>query len=104
MLRQLHAILAPIRTRQRIDRGLRWMVAGALVGGVAGSALLVVRWLGTDVESTVALAVMAYSALAGFVAGLLWPASWHSPARLADAAFDLKDRTLTELDFAGRTE
>jgi hypothetical protein len=102
MLEQLHRVLAPVRRRQRLDRGIRWAILALLLGAVVGSALIVVKLLGLPVGAYYAVAVLVASAVLGLVAGLVWPATWQASARVVDARFELKDRTLTALDFARR--
>lgn len=100
MLSQIQAILAPVRTRQRLDRALRLGVLGLLLGSVVASLMLVARWLGVTVGATDALLVLAVFTGLGCFIGLVWPASWHSSAQLVDRVFGLKDRTVTAMEFA----
>ncbi len=102
MLEQLQARLHPVRMRQRWERALGWGTIGLLAGAVLGSAWYVAAWLGLPVVPAFAWGLLAGSALLGAVLGFAWPASWRSSARLVDAVYGLKDRTLTALDFASR--
>jgi hypothetical protein len=60
------------------------------------------KWVGVPVEWTYAVAVLVAYVLLGLMVGLAWPATWHASARVVDARYELKDRTLTALDFARR--
>lgn len=102
MLQQLQAILRPVRFRQRCDRGLRWGAWGVTAGAAIGSLALIARWVGVPLSVTHALSALLLGGAGAAVAGLLWPTSWRASARLVDAAYQLKDRTLTALDFASR--
>ena len=103
MLAQIQAKLGPIRMRQRIDRALRWGTCGLAIGAFLGSICFLAAWLGAPVNSLHAWTALLASLGLAFAAGLLWPTSWQSSARLVDGVYGLKDRTLTALDFASRT-
>ncbi|REK10951.1 MAG: hypothetical protein DWQ37_16090 [Planctomycetota bacterium] len=102
MLSQLQARLRPIRFRQRFDRALRWGTAGLAIGAAAGSAWYLAAWLGAGLAPGFAWLLLLGGVVTAAVVGLVWPVSWTSSARLVDAVYGLKDRTLTALDFAGR--
>ena len=104
MLERLTNILEPIRMRQQMDRGLNWAIYGLLFGAIAGSVLLIAAsWGETSARAPAWIVFLTLPILAGF-AGLLLPQNWQSSARLVDRQCELKDRTLTALDFATRPE
>ncbi len=102
MVREIRKLLTGIRTRQRLVRGVQWMVRGAVVGAACGVAIEVARMSGASVDySTVWFAVLASTLIAGAI-GWLLPVSWTSTAHLVDTHYRMKDSTASALDFASR--
>ena len=104
MLQQIRTKLGPIRIRQRANRALRWGTSGLMVGAFLGSICLFLSWMGAPISSVAAWTVLIIGILLSVVAGLLWPTSWQSSARIVDATCGLKDRTLSALAFASRPD
>lgn len=104
MLQQLKTKLGPIRLRQRADRALRWGTFGLVVAAAVGSIWFVANWLGASPIPPRVWSVLFVVGVLSAIGGLLWPTSWQSAARLVDNVYGLKDRTLTALDFATRSE
>ncbi|HUG91100.1 MAG TPA: hypothetical protein VML55_09715, partial [Planctomycetaceae bacterium] len=50
------------------------------------------------------LLLMGGGPLAGVLLGLLWPRSWRAAARAVDVSCQLKDRAVTALEFASRSD
>jgi hypothetical protein len=102
MLHELRGRLRDVRTRQRLDRAMRWGLLTVIAGAALGSLLTLAAWLGVPVDAGGVWKWIAGTAALAAVAGGAWPTTWHSSARLVDGCYGLKDRTLTALDFASR--
>ena len=96
----VHEVLRPVRRRLRLSSVLRGAVAGLLVGLVAALATSLVRL--SDVESIhwgwpIALAVAG--GCAGLLLGAVRRSDSRDAARVVDRHYDLKDRSITALQF-----
>ncbi len=102
MLRELQTRLSPIRLRQRFDRTWRWSTVGFMAGALLGSIWYLAFWLGAAIEPEFAWILLLVCGIVSALVGFCWSTSWQTSARLVDGAYDLKDRTVTALDFAAR--
>ena len=97
--------LIRVRRRQRCQSAVRATVWGVLVGALAAIGAGLWRLL---VEPTmpvsVAIAFLAAGPLIGALAGLIRPRDWLPAARAIDVCYDLKDRTVTALEFVARRD
>jgi hypothetical protein len=101
MLKEIKHRLAGVRRRQRLFRSINWSVAGWFFGALAAivMALLWRAELGVSVWTPLLAIVIA--AATAWVLGFLAPLSWHRSAASIDEHYDLKDRSITALEFAG---
>ncbi len=103
MLQPIRAKLSPVRMRQRLARAIRWGTYGVMAGAFLGSVCVLLNWIGVATNSVHVWMACVATILASLVGSQLWPVSWQSSAQLVDTAYDLKDATLTALEFATRT-
>lgn len=94
-------LLRPVRSRLRLRSGLSWLAAGALTGGIVCLVLAIGRLgLGWQVGVLeMAAAVVGGMGLLGLV-GMAMQRPWNESAAVVDSHYDLKDRTVTALQFA----
>lgn len=105
MPRRIYDELTPVRRRQRWQLLTRAAVLGLLASSLAGIGLGAWKWITRhDVTPALALAVLAAGPVFGLILGALWRRGWRDAAIAVDATYSLKDRTLTALDFLGRSE
>jgi hypothetical protein len=101
---QLDRVVRTVVTQVRLRRAEHYALRGLFYGAVLGAAVLVFR---TPLGS-LALALAVGAAVVGLVGGALWGFTRRVPhadaARLADGAFELKDRLATALEWAGRPD
>jgi hypothetical protein len=81
-------------------RSVRWSGFGLFLGGVAALVFAVLWRIGGEVAWWSPLLAMGLSALAVGFLGLWLPLSWRHSAAKVDAHYQLKDRSLTALQFA----
>ncbi len=96
--------LRPVRRRRRVLLVWRWAALGLLAGSLLGIAAGGMRWAGMGISgpSGVLVLIAAWTGF-GAVLGWLLGRDWASAASAVDASYRLKDRTITALDFVGRT-
>jgi hypothetical protein len=95
--------LAGVRKRQHQRTVLRLVILGLLVSSLASAAVETVRGLtGWPPTAWVALALLAAGPLVGLLYGWRKRPGWDEAARAVDRHYQLKDRAITALDFAGR--
>ena len=95
--------LQPVRRRRRILLLWRWAALGLLAGSLLGIAVGGLRWAGMGVYGTGwVLALIAVGMGLGGAIGWLRGRDWTSAASAVDARYQLKDRTITAVDFVGR--
>jgi hypothetical protein len=98
--------LQPVRLRQLSVSMMRGAAFGLLVASMLGVSLGVCRWLltpGTIAPGVIAV-MIAGGPLLGAIIGLLRRPDRHAAASAVDAAYALKDRSTTALDFLARPE
>lgn len=102
MDRQVYEALRPVRRRLRLQRAVRFLGLGLLVGGIAGLLLGAYRITfapaGTIPGWLIGLA-MAPPPILGALVGLLWPIDWRVAAIAVDDRYRLKDRARTAVSF-----
>ena len=101
---RLQAILEPVRERQRLDRALRWGLFGLIAGALVGSIVFLAFQSGILPSRRLGWVALGLFPLIAAWMGVFWPTSWQSSARLVDDQCALKDRTITALDFAARSQ
>lgn len=111
MLQDLKTRLAAVRTRQRLDRTLRWSTIGLIAGCSAACVLFLLVKLGWtslagEAGSTGLLSLLLplVTTAAAAVLGFVLPIGWNKTAHLVDRICDLKDRTSTALTFASSSD
>jgi hypothetical protein len=83
---------------------LRAALVGLLVGSLVSISFIVARWLpGWSVSPWFAGAALALMPLLGGALGLCRRHGWAQAAAAVDAHYELKDRTVTALDFLTRS-
>ncbi|NOX53735.1 MAG: hypothetical protein GXP27_04735, partial [Planctomycetes bacterium] len=91
--------------RQRCQSALRAAFWGLLAGAVAGIGAGLWRLLAEpSFPINAAVALLAAGPLVGALVGLLWPHDWLRAARAIDISYNLKDRTVTALEFVNRRD
>jgi hypothetical protein len=91
--------LKPVRFRQLGLSLMQTTALGLLASSIAGIGLGVWRWAGGSVSPGLAITIMAVGPFLGALAALLRRPGWHGAASAVDAAYSLKDRAATALDF-----
>jgi hypothetical protein len=105
MREQIYAALKPVRTRQQMLFVFRCVVAGLTAAAVVGLALGVGRLVfGLDLSPALRVGVLAFGPLFGLLVGLAYRRGWHAAAAAVDEHCRLKDRAVTALAFAGRSD
>ena len=105
MKSQILSALKPVRLRQRLQSALIFGVLGMFCSGVLSSLLGFGRLITLDSFTTEAVvALLAAGPVLGLVVGFFWKTSWKSAATAVDDHYELKDRTLTALQFADEAQ
>jgi hypothetical protein len=96
----IYTELAPIRRRQQRLLALRLALAGLLAGSLLGVVLGLGRWLaGWSISPGLAAGVLLAGPALGAAAAFLRRPRWEEAAAAVDAHFQLKDCTVTALQF-----
>jgi hypothetical protein len=99
----LHKLLGPIRTRQRWLSILRVCVVGLVVSAALAFVLGLGRFLaGWSISPWAIGLLLVAGVLPGLIVGLLRRRDWSEAAVAVDRHYDLKDRTLTALEFVAQ--
>ena len=101
--REIRQLLMGVRSRQRQIRGLDWLVRGAMFGAIAAIAIEVARVCGFPVGPAIPWLVVFGCALACGFLGSIFPVSWRSTAYAVDEHYQMKESTVTALEFSQRT-
>lgn len=100
MTEQLRNRLQPVRGRQHRVVLLQYAASGLLLGALAGVLLAIARLQGGAISP---LGIVV-AGLAGLVGGVIFgwacPPRWQESAAAVDSHYQLKDRSVTALDFA----
>ncbi len=102
MQQQLLQSLRGVINRLRLERGIRWMTMGVLVGACGGAGMATARLFGVQFEMLWLSLTPFVGAAIGMGLGTLLRPTALSAARLVDTYYRMKDGTVTALDFAGR--
>jgi hypothetical protein len=95
--------LKPVRRRRRILLVWRWAALGLLAGSLVGIVVGSLRWAGVGTQGPGwVLALIAVGTGLGAVIGWMRGRDWTWAASAVDASYQLKDRTITAVDFVGR--
>lgn len=93
--------LNPVRRRLRMQSGLSLLATGATVGGIACAIMGLARLTTSWQPSLGAYAGVFFGATTVFgCVGLILRQSWDKSAAAVDTHYDLKDRTISALEFA----
>jgi hypothetical protein len=107
MIESLRSRLHPVQRRQLIQTYAGWLAYGLLAGGILGLGCGIIRLLtGWDDAGRFAMYSLGFGPVMAGIAGLVWllpRPNWTAAARAVDQHYQLKDRTESALDFAGRT-
>jgi hypothetical protein len=105
MKESVYAALKPVKGRQQLAFALRAAVFGLVAGSLAGIVLGVGRlFLGWSVPWPTAAAVLAAGPVLGLLLGIILRRSWHHAAAAVDGHYQLKDRSVTALEFLRKPE
>jgi len=105
MKESVFAALKPVKGRQQLAFALRAAVFGLVAGSLAGIVLGVGRlFLGWSVPWPTAAAVLAAGPVLGLLIGIILRRSWHHAAAAVDGHYQLKDRSVTALEFLHKPE
>jgi hypothetical protein len=99
------AALSPVRLRQRYQSVTSGVIYGLLCSGVVGVILGATRLItGDPVSMQTVLTALLAGPVVGAIIGLLWARPWKQAASAVDTHYELKDRTVTALEFAKTAE
>ncbi len=104
MTDQIRDHLTPVNTRQHRMLLLRYAAVGLLLGSVFGLLLGVARLQGGDVTPLGAIAAAVAGILGGLLLGWFRTPSWQQSAKAVDAHYQLKDRSVTAVEFSNKSE
>lgn len=95
--------LNPVRRRLRMQSGLSLLATGATVGGIACAIMGLARFATGWEPALVEYAVVFFGTTGVFgLVGLVLSQSWNKSASAVDTHYDLKDRTISALEFANK--
>ena len=95
------AALSPVRLRQRCQSATVGAIYGVFVAAIVGVVLGAIRLTTGEAFTIPGLLVALFGACAlGAVIGMLWSRPWKQAAAAVDNHYELKDRTITALEFA----
>lgn len=100
MLKEIKHRLAGVRRRQRLFRSINWSVAGWFLGSLTAIVIAMLWRAEIGVPVWAPLAAIVAAAAVAWMLGLLAPLSWRRSAASVDDHYDLKDRSITALEFA----
>ncbi len=101
MLTEIRTRLSGVQRRLRLMRSIQWLVSGLFAGTVLALVLAVLWRVEMNVAWWTPLVALGACGLAGAILGLVLPLSWQKSATEVDSHYQLKDRSLTALEFAG---
>ena len=95
--------LNPVRRRLRMQSGLSLLATGATVGGIACAIMGLARFASGWEPALAEYAAVFFGTTAVFgCVGLVLSQSWNKSAAAVDTHYDLKDRTISALEFANK--
>lgn len=105
MKTEIRSSLTPVRQRQRFQSTLSGATYGLFVAGLVGIAMGIYRLAtGQLVSWPAVLGVLVAGPLLGGIVGTLLARPWKQAATAVDSHYELKDRTVTALEFAENAE
>ena len=97
---EIRTRLSGVQRRLRFMRSIQWLVTGLFVGTILGLVLALLWKSGSNIAWWMPLLTLGVCGLTGAVLGLVLPLSWQKSAMEVDNHYQLKDRSLTALEFA----
>ncbi len=105
MQANVHTRLNSVRLRQRWQFALKASVAGLFVSTAAAIAVGIWKYFtAQSLPITPGALLIAAGPVMGLIVGLLWRRPWTEAAVAVDSHYSLKDRALTALEFAQKTD
>jgi len=96
--------LSPVRKRQRKLLLMTSMTWGLLGGSLAAIATGILRLAGQPISIQTAGWFVLAGLIAGVCSGLIRRLGWHEAAAAVDSHYQLKDRTITALEFSQQAD
>ncbi len=101
MLAEIKRRLLGVHRRQRLMRSLNWFISGLFCGAVLAVVFAVLWRTGSGLAWWMPLAAIGSCGVIASLLSFAMPMPWQQSAARVDSHYQLKDRSITALEFAG---